>query len=114
MAALVRIATFAALGAIALTSAPAQAQNANQAQELSNCAGAVAAVGNLDVLTYPNGASGEWAALLGRILEALNREAGVEGMTGRYAASAAKGFWQEQSGAERQAAAAECRARFGS
>ena len=111
MAGLVRHAIIATLAAAAL-STPAQAQNASQAQDLSNCAGAVAAVGNLDVLTYPRGASGEWASVLGRILEALNREEGVEGMTGRYAASAAKGFWQEQPASERAAAANECRARF--
>ena len=113
MAGFARNAIVAALGAAALGT-PAQAQNASMAQDLSNCAGAVAAVGNLDVLTYPRGASGEWAPLLGRILDALNREEGVEGMTGRYAASAAKGFWQEQPAAERAAAADQCRTRFGS
>jgi hypothetical protein len=114
MAGLVRNAIIAALAAAALSAAPASAQSGSQAQELSNCAGAVAAQGNLDVLTYPRGASGEWATVLGRILEALNREEGVEGMTGRYAASAAKGFWQEQPAAERAAAANQCRARFAS
>ena len=114
MAGFARNALIATLSAAALFSAPARAQNASQAQDLSNCAGAVAAVGNLDVLRFPNGSSGEWAPLLGRILEALNREEGVEGMTGRYAASAAKGFWQEQPAAERTAAANACRTRFGS
>lgn len=113
MAGFARNAIVAALGAAALGT-PAQAQNASMAQDLSNCAGAVAAVGNLDVLAYPRGASGEWAPLLGRILDALNREEGVEGMTGRYAASAAKGFWQEQPAAERTVAANQCRTRFGS
>lgn len=114
MAGFARNALIATLAAAALLATPAHAQNASQAQDLSNCAGAVAAVGNLDVLTYPNGSSGEWAPVLGRILEALNREEGVEGMTGRYAASAAKGFWQEQPAAERTAAANACRTRFGS
>ncbi|MEQ1489838.1 MAG: hypothetical protein ABL932_04750 [Terricaulis sp.] len=114
MAGFVRNAMLAALGAAALISAPAQAQNASMAQDLSNCAGAVAAVGNLDVLTYPRGATGEWSLVLGRILEALNVEEGVEGMTGRYAASAAKGFWLEQPAADRSAAASQCRARFAS
>jgi len=114
MARFVRSAMFAAFAATTLLAAPAQAQTASSAQELSNCAGAVAAQGNLDVLTYPRGATGEWALALGAILEALNREEGVEGMTGRYAASAAKGFWAEQPAAERAAAANECRARFGS
>ena len=96
--------------------APAQAQSpdASQAQDLSYCAGAVAAQGNLDILNFPRGASGEWALVLGAILEAMNHEEGVEGMTGRYAASAAKGFWAEQPAAERAAAANECRARFAS
>ena len=113
MAGFARNAIVAALGAAALGT-PAQAQNASMAQDLSNCAGAVAAAGNLDVFTYPRGASGEWAGALGRILDALNREEGVEGMTGRYAASAAKGFWAEQPAAERTAAANACRARFAS
>ena len=114
MAGFARSAMIAALAAAALVSAPAHAQNASQAQDLSNCAGAVAAAGNLDVLTYPRGATGEWSLVLGRILEALNVEAGVEGMTGRYAASAAKGFWLEQPVADRTAAANACRTRFGS
>lgn len=92
--------------------AAAQSPDASQAQDLSNCAGAVAAVGDLDVVNYPRGADGEWADVLGRILERLNREEGVEGMTGRYAASAAKDFWREQPRAEREAAAEQCRERY--
>lgn len=111
MAGFVRNAIVAAF-AVAALSTPAQAQNASEAQELSLCAGAVAAVGNLDVLTHPRGASGEWSNLLGLILDRLNRQEGVEGMTGRYAASAAKGYWLEQSGAERTAAANQCRTRY--
>ncbi len=108
--------TLAALLAGALLASPSFAQQspeASLAQDLSSCAGAVAATGNLDVVNYPQGASGEWAPLLGNILEALNHEEGVEGMTGRYAASAAKDFWREQSAARREAAANSCRARFG-
>lgn len=112
MAGFARNAIIAALAAAAL-STPAHAQNASDAQELSLCAGAVAAVGNLDVLTYPRGASGEWSNLLGIILDRLNRQEGVEGMTGRYAASASKGYWLEQPAAERTAAANQCRTRFG-
>lgn len=114
MAGLARDAMFAALAAASLSTAPAQAQSASSAQDLSYCAGAIAAHGNLDVLTYPTGATGEWAPALGRILEALNREEGVEGMTGRYAASAAKGYWLDQPARARAAAANECRTRFGS
>lgn len=109
-----RNAMAAALAAAVLCVTPAKAQSASSAQDLSYCAGAVSAQGNLDVLTYPRGASGEWGAVLGRILEALNREEGVEGMTGRYAASAAKSYWLEQPAAARAQAANECRARFGS
>jgi hypothetical protein len=106
---------FAALVSAALpASAIAQEQdpNASQAQDLTNCAGAVSAVGDIDVLIYPRGASGEWAPLLGAILERLNREPGVEGMTGRYAASAARSYWLEQPRAEREAAAQRCRSRY--
>lgn len=115
MAVPARNAIFAALAA-ALLSTPVHAQSpeASMAQDLSNCAGAVAAQGNLDVLTHPRGATGEWAPVLGAILNALNREEGVEGMTGRYAASAAKGFWEERPAAERAAAANACRVRFAS
>ncbi len=105
----------AALVLSALTAAPAGAQSpsASLAQDLSACAGAVAAVGDLDVLTHPRGASGEWSDVLTRILARLNTEPGVEGMTGRYAASAARAFWSEQPRAEREAAANACRERFG-
>lgn len=100
--------------AVLLLSAEAAAQSpeASQAQDLSNCAGAIAAVSGIDVLTYPRGASGDWSQVLGRILDRLNREEGVEGMTGRYAASAARSFWSEQSRAERETAADQCRERY--
>ena len=99
----------------ALSSPPAGAQDlsASLAQDLSSCAGAVAAVGDLNVVTHPQGASGEWAPVLTRILERLNTEPGVEGMTGRYAGSAAKDFWSDRPRAEREAAANRCRDRFG-
>lgn len=111
-----RRAAAAAFLAASLIAAPAQAQSdENLAQELTYCAGAVAAHGRLDVVNYPQGASGEWAPVLAAILSAMNRQEGVEGMTGRYAASAAKSFWlEDQSAAQREAAAQECRARFGS
>lgn len=113
MAAFARNAMFAAFAAATLFMPSAQAQSASSAQDLSYCAGAVAAHGNLDILTYPTGATGDWAPVLGRILEALNREEGVEGMTGRYAASAAKRYWLEQPARARTAAAIECRTRYG-
>jgi hypothetical protein len=105
----------AAFLASALLATPAVAQDlsASLAQDLSSCAGAVAAVGNLDVLTHPQAASGDWSDVLTRILARLNTEPGVEGMTGRYAASAARSFWSERPRAEREAAANRCRDRFG-
>ena len=86
---------------------------ASFAQDLTNCAGAIAAHAGIDVLAYPRGASGEWADVLGGIIEAMNREEGVQGMTGRYAASAARAYWAEQPRDAREAAANTCRARFG-
>jgi hypothetical protein len=104
-------AAFAA--ALIVQPAAAQTPEASQGQDLSYCAGAVAAVGDLDVFAnQPR--EGEWGALLGRILEQLNQVDGLEGMTGRYAASAAKGFWQEQPRAARTAAAEACRQRYAS
>ena len=101
----------AALAALSVSSA--HAQNASQAQDLTSCAGAVAAVGGIDVLAYPRGAVGEWAEFFGFLVQRMNVEPGVEGMTGRYAASAARAFWAERPRAERQAAADACRTRFG-
>lgn len=109
-----KLAIAALLGAFVFAS-PAKAQDASSslAQDLANCAGAVSAHANIDVLTYPRGASGAWADVLGGIIDAMNREEGVQGMSGRYAASAARAYWAEQPSATREAAANECRARFG-
>ena len=104
---------FAVLFSAVAASSNAQSPEASLAQDLANCAGAIAAFAELDVLSYPRGADGEWAPVLGAILDALNREPGVEGMTGRYAASAARSHWAGQPRAELQDAANECRARFG-
>lgn len=102
--------------AAALLASPARAQSpdASQAQDLTNCAGAVAAFGGYDVLTFAGNENNEWGAVLTRIMAAMNREPGVEGMTGRYAASAARGFWAERPRAEQEAQAQSCRERFGS
>ncbi|MGE0740446.1 MAG: hypothetical protein AB7O98_03825 [Hyphomonadaceae bacterium] len=104
----------AAIVATAVFAPFASAQDASQAQELANCAGAVAAIGGFDVLSFPRGAEGEWAPVMTAILAALNREPGVEGMSGRYAASAAREFWSEQPPTELDAAAQACRTRYGS
>jgi len=103
--------------AAALLASPALAQtpspSASLAQDLSSCAGAVAAQANIDVLTYAPGGSHELAPLLDAILARLNVEPGVEGMTGRYAAADARRFWAEQSARRRGAAVNRCRTRFG-
>lgn len=109
-----KLASAALLGALVFAS-PVNAQDsaASLAQDLTNCAGAIAAHAGIDVVAYPRGASGEWADVLGGIIDAMNREEGVQGMTGRYAASAARAYWNEQPRDAREAAANECRARFG-
>lgn len=106
--------TLAALLASALLVTPAQAQTGPSISALTLCAGAISAHSGLDVLTYPRGASGEWSDVLGRVLAQLNTMEGVEGMTGRYAASAARTYWNEKTRAERATAANDCRTRFGS
>lgn len=100
---------------LALAAAPARAQSpeASQAQDLTNCAGAVAALGGYDVVTFAGNESNEWGPLLARLVERMNREPGIEGMTGRYAASAARGYWAERPRTEQQAQAQSCRERFG-
>lgn len=105
----------AAASCAAAMTASAQAQSADdsQIQDLTWCAGAVAAYANLAVVDYPQGARGPWAELLGRILDRLWVEPGVEGMSGRYAASAARSDWLERPRAEQEAAANQCRERFG-
>lgn len=104
----------AAFLAASVFAPPAQAQlQTASISALTTCAGAIAAYANIDVVTYPRGASGEWASLLGRILAQLNTMEGVEGMTGRYAASAARTHWLEESAEAREQAANQCRTRFG-
>lgn len=100
------LAAFAA--ALALSAAAhAQSNPPVSAQSLASCAGAIAASANINILSYAGG-----DAALDAILERMNREPGVEGMTGRYAASAARTHWSEQPAAERDAAVSRCRAQF--
>lgn len=104
--------------AVAAAAAPgaAAAQDegfSERAQRLASCAGAIAAYSGLDVLGYPNGAVGELAPLLGAILEQLNRERGLEGMTGRDAANAARAYWAGRPRGVQEARINDCRTRFG-
>ena len=115
MVGLGRIAAAAATLSIVLA-ASAEAQTPRReslAQDLSSCAGAVAAEADINVLTYAPGGSHELSPLLDAILARLNVEPGVEGMTGRYAAADARRFWADQSARRRQAAVTRCRTRFG-
>lgn len=106
---LIRVSLAAALvTALSLSLAAAQTQSEESAQSLANCAGAISAAAGVNVLTY----AGNGDAALDAILARMNTEPGVEGMTGRYAASAARSFWAERPAAEREAEAAACRARF--
>jgi hypothetical protein len=117
MAGIARRMATAALVAAAFLVTPARAQTPSPsqslAQDLSSCAGAVAAQAGVDVLTYAPGGSNELSPLLDAILARLNVEPGVEGMTGRYAAADARRFWAEQPTRRRQTAVNRCRARFG-
>jgi hypothetical protein len=108
--------------ALALCAAPAHAQRDNPAYDeitetggaLADCAGAVAAQGGLNPVTHPHGGvQGQWPALLSAILTRLHVEPGLQGMTGRYAASAARTYWAARPRAARLAAANRCRDRFG-
>jgi len=108
--------------AFALCAAPAHAQRHNPAYDeitetggaIADCAGVVAAHGGLNPITHPhNGVEGAWPALLSTLLTRLHVEPGLQGMTGRYAASAARTYWAGRPRAARAAAANRCQARFG-
>jgi hypothetical protein len=93
---------------------PAYDDITEQGQDLAECAGIVAAQGGLNPVTHPHsGAEGEWPALLSAILVRLHVEPGLQGMSGRYAASAARTFWAARPRAARQVAADRCHDRFG-
>lgn len=101
------------LSAQAQRNNPAYDDITEQGAALADCAGAVAAQGGLNPLTHPEGASGDWAPALTSILTRLHVEPGLQGMTGRYAASAARAYWAGRPRAARTAAATRCRDRFG-
>lgn len=112
-----RLLVSAALALAFAAPAAAQSPDASQAQDLSNCAGAVAAASGLDLAEhYPGRAAASyadrWGATLAAILARLSREEGMQGVTGLEAARAARSYWSEQPRAEQQAAAEACRDRF--
>lgn len=113
------IGALCALGVCALA-APAEAQYrpayddiTEQGGDLAECAGIVSAHAGLNPLSHPDGAGGDWHDLLTTILARLHTEPGLQGMTGRYAASAARAYWAGRPRARREAAARICQDRFG-
>jgi hypothetical protein len=109
----VATAAFSALALAAPASAQIASPEASQIQDLTYCAGAIAALHGLNLLQPQNNPPGEWSTVLGAVLARLNREPGVEGMTGRVAADDARLYWREQSRARQERQANQCRSRFG-
>jgi hypothetical protein len=79
---------------------------------LVDCAGAIAAEGNVDPLVEPSIGSGAENALWS-VLALMDKERGLFGVAGRQAAARSKTEWHTKSGPERTARAAECTRRFG-
>jgi hypothetical protein len=79
---------------------------------LVDCAGAIAAEGNIDPLVEPSTGSREENALW-TVLALMDKEPGLFGAAGREAAALSKAAWQMKSGPGRTARAAECMQRFG-
>ena len=79
---------------------------------LVDCAGAIAAEGNVDPLMEPSTGTREENALW-TVLALMDKEPGLFGAAGREAAALSKSQWQMKAGAERAARAAECMTRFG-
>jgi hypothetical protein len=79
---------------------------------LVDCAGAIAAEGDVDPLVEPSTGTREEAALW-TVLALMDKEPGLFGAAGREAAALSKSRWQMKAGPERAARAAECMTRFG-
>jgi hypothetical protein len=78
---------------------------------LVDCAGAIAAEGNVDPLVEPSTGSGAENALW-TVLALMDKEPGLFGVAGRQAAAQSKKEWQAKAAPERTARAAECTQRF--
>lgn len=79
---------------------------------LVDCAGAIAAEGNVDPLVEPSTGAREENALW-TVLALMDKEPGLFGMVGRQAAAQSKTVWQAKAAPERTARAVECMQRFG-
>lgn len=79
---------------------------------LIDCAGAIAAEGNVDPLVEPSTGTREENALW-TVLALMDKEPGLFGVAGREAAARSKTVWQAKDAPERAARAAECMQRFG-
>lgn len=78
---------------------------------LVDCAGAIAAEGNVDPLVEPSTGSGAENTLW-TVLALMDKEPGLFGVAGRQAAAQSKAQWETKAGPERTARAAECTQRF--
>jgi len=79
---------------------------------LIDCAGAIAADGNVDPLVKPSTGTREENALW-TVLALMDKEPGLLGPAGRDVAARSKAAWQLKPEPERTARAAECMTRFG-
>jgi hypothetical protein len=78
---------------------------------LVDCAGAIAAEGNIDPLREPSTGTREEDALW-TVLALMDKEPGLFGVAGRQEAARSRMMWQIKSAPERTARAAECMTRF--
>lgn len=78
---------------------------------LVECAGAIAAAGDVDPMREPQADSAA-SNNLWTVLALMDKEPGLEGMEGRRQAAAARARWEGRPQAEAQGRADACMARF--